>query len=67
MLDIVDADGSYFVVVVGALNMATAASYLMLTDLGIHVTEAQNLHCVDKQAGVVAVEHFPHTHDVAKC
>lgn len=72
MRDIVDVahDAPYSVAVaVDALN--TVASHLMSTDLDSHVTEAQNLHCVDKPAGVVAVavavEHFPRIHDVAKC
>lgn len=71
--DIVDAerDAPDFAVAVDASN--TVASHLMLTDLDIRATEAQNLHCVDRQIGVaavaaaVAVEYFPRIHDVAKC
>lgn len=64
--DIVDAHGPYCVAAADALNMV--ASHSTLTDLDKHVTEAQNLHCVDKSAVVAAaVEQLPCTFDVAKC
>lgn len=66
--DIVDVHGPYCVAAAGALD--TMALHSMLTDLHKHVTEPQNLHCVDKSAGVAeaaVAEQPPHTYDVAKC